>query len=238
MIEAIGFDFDHTLGLDNKLERVVAVGLGRELAEAAGSVFEDGDGSAFDASIARYRNGETSLEETLVSYFEAFVPSVDGTRLTDVITSFRARAVQRAPEFVRPVPGAQELLARLRSARFPHAILTNGWSPLQEEKARLAGFEGAVLVSDLIGARKPSVDAFRALRDVFGCAMEAVAYVGDDPRIDVGGALEAGMVAVWFDWEGREYPAGLPPPTRRIAALSELPAALQGPSERAANPAT
>jgi HAD superfamily hydrolase (TIGR01549 family) len=239
VIQAIGFDFDHTLGLDNKLERVVAIELGRNIASAARADFTDPDGSAFDGYIARYRNGSISLEEALAGYFQGFAGATEGagSEFAEIVAEFKKVALSRAPEFVRPVPGATELLAQLEERGVPHAILTNGWSPLQEEKARLVGFKGAVLVSDLIGARKPSPEAFRVLGAALECAPSQIAYVGDDPRVDAGGALAAGMAAVWFDWEGRDYPGDLPPPTYRIGALSELASLVQGPLVRAANPA-
>jgi HAD superfamily hydrolase (TIGR01509 family) len=238
VILGIGFDFDHTLGLDNKLERVVAIELGLRLAAAAGTEFSDPDGSAFDGYIGRYRNGSISLDEALVSYFRSSVgPSAyDGSDFAEIVADFRRGALRRAAEFVRPVPGAAKLLAELEAKGVPHAILTNGWSPLQEEKARLAGFKGAVLVSDVIGARKPAAEAFRTLCEALGCAPSHTAYVGDDPRTDVAGALAYGMEAVWFDWEGHVYPSDLPPPTYRIGALIELAALVQGPLVRAANP--
>lgn len=239
MILGVGFDFDHTLGLDNKLERVVAIELGRRLADAARTAFFDPAGSAFDGYIGRYRNGSMSFEEALVSYFRSSsgAPADDRRDFAEIITDFRREALYRAPEFVRPIPGATELLAQLEARGLPHAILTNGWSPLQEEKARLVGFKGPVLVSDVIGVRKPAPEAFRTLCDALGCAPSQTAYVGDDPRTDVGGALAYGMAAVWFDWEGHAYPSDLPPPTFRIGALSELAALVQGPLVRAANPA-
>lgn len=238
MILGVGFDFDHTLGLDNKLERVVAIELGRRLAAAAGAEFSDPDGSAFDGYIGRYRNGGISLDDALVSYFRSSAgrPGDDLCNFAEIIADFRRAALRRAGEFVRPVFGAKELLAEFEARGVPHAILTNGWSPLQEEKARLVGFKGAVLVSDVIGARKPAPEAFRALCEALGCAPSHTAYVGDDPRTDVGGALTYGMEAVWFDWEGHVYPSDLPPPTFRIGALCELAALVQGPLVRAANP--
>jgi HAD superfamily hydrolase (TIGR01509 family) len=239
VILGVGFDFDHTLGLDNKLERVVAIELGRRLADAARTEFSDPDGSAFDGYIARYRNGSLSLEEALVSYFRSSTGAPADGRFdaAEIVADFRRAARRRAPEFVRPIPGATELLAQLETRGVPYAILTNGWSPLQEEKARLVGFTGAVLVSDIIGARKPAPEAFRSLCDALGCAPSQTAYVGDDPRADVAGALAYGMAGVWFDWEGHVYPSDLPPPTYRIGALCELTALVQGPLVRAANPA-
>ena len=116
-------------------------------------------------------------------------------------------------------------------------MLTNGWSPLQEAKARCVGFSGTIIVSELAGVRKPDRAAFALLAEVLNAPAAGIVYVGDDPAVDVAGALAAGMKAAWFDWEGHTYPASLLQPTWRIAALTELPALVVGQAFRAANPA-
>src|SRR5581483_2310682 len=128
-----------------------------------------------------------------------------------------------------PIPGARELLAELRRCGIPVAILSNGWSPLQEVKAQLIGFHGPVLVSDVLGTRKPALAAFNHLRRRLDVATERVAYVGDDLVGDVLGALAAGMQALWFNPERASYPQGSVQATATIAALGEVLEFVQGP---------
>ena len=128
------------------------------------------------------------------------------------------------------------MLDELDSLGVRYALLTNGWSPLQETKARLIGFDGPVLVSERIGARKPSRAAFELLAKQLELAPDAVWYVGDDPLIDCGGARAAGLGAVWFDWEARGYPPEVEPPNFVIHALDELPKLVQGHLTGAAKP--
>ncbi|MBV9440446.1 MAG: HAD family hydrolase, partial [Candidatus Eremiobacteraeota bacterium] len=128
---------------------------------------------------------------------------------------------------VRPIDGAPELVASLRARGIATAVLTNGWTPLQQKKiARALGADAfpLVLVSDALGAIKPQRAAFDALVHALGAPRERVWYVGDNARGDVGGALAAGLRAVWFDAEGAAYPGDLPPPTLRITALREVEA--------------
>ena len=77
------------------------------------------------------------------------------------------------------------MLAAIAALGLPTAILTNGWSPLQEEKARLVGFSGTVLASDAIGARKPEPEAFAMLARALDTPADRIAYVGDDPAVDI-----------------------------------------------------
>ena len=127
---------------------------------------------------------------------------------------------------MRPLDGARELLAALRARGIPMAILTNGWTPLQQKKiARALGDASlgmTILVSDAIHAIKPARPAFDALVTALAVPRERVWYVGDNARGDAGGALAAGLRAVWFNWENQTYPQDLPTPTLTIAALREL----------------
>lgn len=232
---AVGFDFDHTLGIDNKLERTVALEMLASLAREREIVYEPQAAfSAIEAAIRAYRAGEARLETELESFFASVLG--DDPVLPAAAVRFREEVVRRAPEFVQILPGVPELLAQLSALGVPYAILTNGWSPLQEEKARLIGFDAAVLVSERIGARKPERAAFEILASHLGCPLECLWYVGDDPATDCSGARGASATAVWFDWEALSYPSSLPPPDFIIQALGELPALLQGRSGDAAKP--
>jgi len=233
---AVGFDFDHTLGIDNKLERTVALELLASLAASNGTVYDVVAAEReVDVAIASYRlgHGPGNIETVVGAFLERFAPS--GTKTLDVALTFCETVVARAPAHVRALPGAQELLAGLDELGIPYAMLTNGWSPLQEEKARLIGFKGAVYVSERIGARKPARAAFDVLATHLEVPLERIWFVGDDPELDCAGARTAGANAIWFDWEGRTYAPELPAPNAVVHELSELLPLLQGKSSAAAN---
>ncbi len=221
---AVGFDFDHTLGIDRSLEISV---LGELLPGAAGA--------AIATSLDAYRSGTQTLEDAL-----ALCAEQTGERPFDareLAVRFRSECVARVPQFVRALPGAGALLATLREAKIPHAILTNGWSPLQERKARAIGFDGPILVSETIGASKPGAAAFEQLARALGCAPANIWYVGDDPLADVDGAIRAGMQGLWFDWEGRGYPQLIHKPCAVIHHLRDAIALLRGTRRDAAKAA-
>jgi HAD superfamily hydrolase (TIGR01549 family) len=216
---ACGFDFDHTLGVDNGLERQALYAYAREL----GRPLDPQDVAwrfRLDAMLADFRADATTMDEMIRRFAEAL--------------ELRAARAQRWREIcyalvdalVRPVDDAREVLATLRARGIPAAILTNGWTPLQQKKiARALGDDGLalrVLVSDVLHAVKPARAAFDALVAALGVPRECAWYVGDNARGDVGGALAAGLRAVWFDWEGQSYPQDLPPPSLRIGSLREL----------------
>ncbi|HEY4440490.1 MAG TPA: HAD family hydrolase [Candidatus Elarobacter sp.] len=214
---ALGFDFDHTLGLDNGLERTALYRYAEELGVALDP--NDADRRAYvDALLAVFRAGEISLEE-MVRRFGAWLGvAADPDR-------WRAICYALVDELVVPVEGARETIAALRARGVSLAVLTNGWTPLQQKKIARALGPGAfetILVSDAIGAYKPDPKAFELLVAALGVPRERCWYVGDNPLGDVAGALAAGLRAVWFDWEGVTYPSELPPPTLKIHALREL----------------
>jgi len=227
---AVAFDFDHTLGIDNQLERTIALEMLRELALKGDHHYAEAEAEiAIDDVLARARSGDTAIETAIAGFFERFAPS--GSATLDTANDFRDIVVARAPASVEALPGAQALLTTLDSLEIRYAMLTNGWSPLQEEKARLIGFRGPVFVSERLGARKPGREAFDMLTKHFELPATRIYYVGDDPEVDVAGAAGAGMTTVWYDWEGRSYPEGIAPPAHTIRALDELPALLQGRAE-------
>lgn len=217
----IGFDFDHTLGVDNGLELRALYAYAREL----GRPLDEGD-AELRAAIAKvledFRLGWLTLDSLVLVFAEQLGASgADPQR-------WRELCYALVDELVHPVDGARETLAYLRSRAVPVAILTNGWTPLQQKKIARALGDAAhgvpVLVSDELGAVKPARATFDALVAALGVPHDRAWYVGDNPVTDAAGALAAGLRAVWFDWEGRSYPQDLPPPTVRIASLRELEA--------------
>lgn len=217
---AVGFDFDHTLGVDHKLERIAFVALMQEIDAAAGRVFNAAQATeVIDRQIALYRAGKASLSHAFEQAFEALAGRIAPA---GAFEEFRERAVGLVAEFVAPVPGAEELLEQLDALVVPYAILTNGWNPLQQRKADAIGFSEPVFVSDDIGVRKPSIHAFNVLRDYFDLAPQHIWYVGDDPLNDVVGALGAGMRAIWFDGEQQKYPTNMPAPTAIVKSISDI----------------
>jgi putative hydrolase of the HAD superfamily len=219
-IRGIGFDLDHTLAIDNHLERVCFLRLLRSVASrggrSLGTLADEID--SVDRLLARQRIGAITIDETV----RLFVAERGLTGSDWFVETFRKMAVESVEEFVVPLPGVEQTMEELQKRGIQVAVLTNGWDPLQKRKAEQAGFHGQVLVCSEIAERKPAAKAFERLLRALGTDPRQTCYVGDDPRDDVAGAEQAGLQAVWVDWEGREYPADLPPPAHTIHTLVEL----------------
>jgi putative hydrolase of the HAD superfamily len=208
---AVLFDFDHTLGVDNRLEERVL----RLLAQRLCGV-DPPDGELATA-LARFRTGMVTLAEMLHETFGAWGYA------GDVVHAYKGEALLLLPELLVPMPGAKEMLQELEGLGNPVAILTNGWTELQYAKASLLGFEGAVFVSEEIGAWKPDARAFEIACGRLGVPMSTSLYVGDSPLADVSGAKGAGMLTVWANLDGMSYPRDVAAPDFTIATLAELP---------------
>ena len=225
---AVGFDFDHTLGIDHGLECKALLALA---AECGVVLADDAATSEIEPLLHDFREGKAPLEEALPTFFAAHGAS----RRDDYAERWRAHALALVDELVEPLPGALVLLAALAERGIALAVLTNGWSPLQERKLAKIGYTGPLLVSDTIGTAKPAVRAFDLLARVLAAPHADCWYVGDSPLVDVVGARAAGMHGVWFDWEGHAWPQGVPPPEVHIERLTDFLAAIPGSGAAAEN---
>jgi len=228
---AVGFDFDHTLGLDNGLE-LHAFG---RLAEQLGGrldVEEPATHHAIDVLMRPFRAAEEPMNVMVARFAATVTPNAKLPELNaDALAGqFRRICYELVHELVVPMPGALECIAALVAHGIPVGILTNGWSELQERKiARALGdFPGPILVSDVLGAYKPSADAFRKLETALGVPPAGLWYVGDNPAADVAGARAYGLRAVWFNRDNHPYPVDLEPPTAEIEDLQALADVVRG----------
>jgi FMN phosphatase YigB (HAD superfamily) len=210
------FDFDHTLGKDNRLEERVLLELAARYCPRVPSTAEITD------ALAEFRSGEISLDEMV----EDAIADWGGVRRRDVCDEYRERCLALVPSSVEATPGAQQLYDGLAERGVAHAILSNGWTELQRSKASAAGYPGRVMTSQEIGFWKPDVRAFHCACDALNFETASTMYVGDSPEADVAGSKAAGLIACWADLEGRSYPAQLVAPDCTIKKLTDLPALL------------
>jgi putative hydrolase of the HAD superfamily len=139
-----------------------------------------------------------------------------------------------------------EAMAGLSSQGYELGILSNAdpdW--FVESVGRIAIEWRAIHRVNWRGHAKPRREAFEAFARAMGAAVDEIVYVGDDLRVDVAGALSAGMHAILVergehrhDIEAlrRDYPDRLVAAVPHIASLLDLlrdhPLGGQRPSER------
>ncbi len=130
------------------------------------------------------------------------------------------------------VDGALELLDRLHGEA-PLVMLTNGLSSVQRPrfaKADVGRYFHDIVISEEVGVQKPDPEVFRiALSRAAGAGAavrpERAIMIGDNLHSDIGGALDAGLDACWFNLRGRSIGHDITP-TYTVTSLGEIPAVL------------
>ena len=230
---ALFFDLDETLLDDERCWRIAVSLACRELRSRHPSI----DSGALEqaylensariwtafGSVPRTRSGSSSARDLRLmvwSYvLDGFGASVAGLAEDAVDTYER----HRRGNYVC-FPEVLPVLQRLRG-RLPIAVITNGPGDGQREKLDLTGlmplFDFIVASAD-IGVSKPDAAIFQFALDKLGVAPEHVWHVGDNLHVDVAGARNAGLTAVWLNRNGAARSPEHPEPHVEIRSLTEL----------------
>lgn len=97
---------------------------------------------------------------------------------------------------------ARPALAWLAS-RFPVVAVSNGNADVQ--RIGLGDYFHAGLSAQAFGVGKPDARIFHAAAFAAGVQPHEVLHVGDDAALDVVGALDAGLQAVWVNRAGHDW---------------------------------
>jgi len=117
-------------------------------------------------------------------------------------------------ELFPEVLGSLQRLAR----RYRITALTNGNANL--ERIGLAHLFHTTVAAHSHGTSKPDPRLFHIACAELGCAPEEVVHVGDDVELDVRGARQAGLHAVWVNREEAQWPGDdVPVVVRDLEAL-------------------
>lgn len=108
--------------------------------------------------------------------------------------------------------------------RFRLFTASNGNADLG--KIGLAHFFERSLAARQVGALKPDPIIFQKVVEGTDLAIEEVAYVGDDPHLDIEGARNAGMQTVWINRTRAAWPPEIQPANVEVSSLAELVAML------------
>ena len=123
---------------------------------------------------------------------EAFLSAGENVALVD-----QAMAVfSRARNEVTPFDDVLPALERLRGI-VPLGSVSNGVADL--EAIGMAHYFQVSVAAHRIGRAKPDAAIFHAACRAIGVTPQETVYVGDDPVLDVQGAQNAGLHAVWIN---------------------------------------
>jgi putative hydrolase of the HAD superfamily len=228
VIRAVLFDLDDTLCDDRgQMRRAIlesaTVAVGPERGDALGRAYEEISDRYWyhELTLAAPPPLAVIREKLWRAALETVVGEVDPVALQAALT--RYDAMRREP--IPPLPDALFTLSALKDAGLKLAILTNGLSETHFAKAEALGvlpFIENVFTPDTLGVAKPDARAFHHVCDFLQTTPEETVHVGDSLVTDVGGALGAGLRAIWFN------PNESPGEYEQIASLAELIGRLTG----------
>jgi putative hydrolase of the HAD superfamily len=104
------------------------------------------------------------------------------------------------PKFCTGFPNMMEALNVLGNRRTRLAIVTNASVAFQTsaiEALRIKHLFDAIAISEAEGVRKPDRRIFDLTLGRLGVARTDAVFVGDHPEIDIRGAQDAGIRAIW-----------------------------------------
>jgi len=124
----------------------------------------------------------------------------------------------------QPEPGVLDTLRKL-SENHTIAILTNGLSQLQRprlEHSVLKPYINYHIIAQELGVSKPKPEYYARAMEIIGCTdPNRVLMTGDSLSADIGGALNFGIDACWYNPRGLEN-SSPNVPTYEIRHMSEL----------------
>jgi FMN hydrolase / 5-amino-6-(5-phospho-D-ribitylamino)uracil phosphatase len=125
----------------------------------------------------------------------------------------------------------EDVLTGLDALRVHYRLFTASNGNADLSAIGLAHYFERSLAARQVGVLKPDPAIFHKVVEGTGLELAEVAYVGDDPQLDVEGARRAGMQAVWINRDGSPWPDALEPPAFTVRSLHELDRALAGPPQ-------
>ncbi len=125
----------------------------------------------------------------------------------------------------QPFSDVAGLIAAVRQARVPVALVTNGAADTQRNKIEAMGIAdlfNAFSISGETGVAKPDKRAFTFVLKALGVSGKHVWHVGDSLAADVAGANAAGLCSVWLNRDGTGRSKNDAQPDLEITSLFEL----------------
>lgn len=217
MIRAVTLDLDDTLWPFAPVALRIRAALDAFLAEHAPRTASRYEQAAVDEALAAVRKQRDVAAHDIGALRRAVLRHLlQAADEAPALAEPAFAAIYAARQRVELYPDAAAALDRL-AARVPLLAITNGNADLG-----LTGvarwFTGCV-AADEVGVAKPHPAMFSTAAERLGLAPGEVLHAGDDLETDVGGALAAGLQAVWVR---RGAEGTCPTGAREVTDMSEL----------------
>lgn len=189
-----------------------------------------------DALWEAYRNGTLSKELLALRRFsltlEAFGCDANSKAIVSLSQKMSDYYVLEGTRQTGLMPGARELLDWLdvRRDRYCLAVITNGFSEAQLPKMKSSDIDryfDYFFLSEDLGYMKPDRRFFDIALAQMKAPAEQSLVIGDDYKVDIVGAMAAGIPQVYYNIGSRPLPDGSRKPNYEISNLLELKDILQ-----------
>lgn len=149
----------------------------------------------------RYGKGKISKEELRVKRFRDTLQyyQIFDKNLADQISE---GYIKVSPYQTELFPGTHETLQELNADGYELHIITNGFKEVQYiklDQSELRDYFDVIVCSEVVGVNKPDPKVFNFAMDNAKANPDESVMIGDDFKVDVLGAENAGMKGVLFD---------------------------------------
>lgn len=226
VIKALFFDFDHTMQ-DLDFSHGVALDLvldGRdETARFDRPLLVDKMHAVWPSVWDRFLSGRILEPQLYPLWFGETFQALNLSCTEEDCDSMARQYFEVFEQHLTLYPDVIRTLNGIKST-YPSLVLgiiTKG--PTERQRRRIEGrgltrYFPIIGISEELGVAKPNPEIFHwALREAHVEAKDAV-MIGDDPRSDMVGAMNAGLSVVWVDRHHREWPDDLGRAPRDVAS--------------------
>jgi putative hydrolase of the HAD superfamily len=115
-------------------------------------------------------------------------------------------------KFTVPENGLMDTLKYLINRKYKLAIITNGSNSMQNRKIDALGirtFFDKIIISSDVGMRKPDKNIFLLVCDELKIFPSEAVYIGDNYEVDILGAVNAGLKAIWINKQCQQVKGGI-----------------------------
>ncbi|MUG95867.1 HAD-IA family hydrolase [Scytonema sp. UIC 10036] len=190
MIKAILFDLDGTL-LDRETSLKQFISTQYNRLPALHHISQDSYVSRFIELDCHGYVWKDKVYQSLVSEF-----SIETLNWQDLLQDYEKEFLH----YCIPFSNLYSTLSTLKTKQYLLGIVTNGLGTFQRRTIQGLGIENyfeTILISEVEGVRKPDPEIFHRALHKLGVTPEQSVFVGDHPTVDVLGAKNIGMKAIW-----------------------------------------
>lgn len=115
--------------------------------------------------------------------------------------------IEISPQKNNLFPGVHEILTYLKEKSYNLFIITNGFKEVQYNKIRNCSLDiyfSRVFTSEEAGYNKPDIRFFNYVLNELNTLPQNCIIIGDDPEVDIKGAIQAKIKTIWFNPQMKE----------------------------------